>query len=465
MSLNIGDTVILPCETKSREFDAKLLLACFLAEKGLMAIVGAKKVIDGLAPSLPKGIYIGKSLTAKSATALRMLRQLGFTVTAWDEEGFVWATPELYQLTKLDPSALKELACLFAWGEENASAIRGYSGFSSIPIYLTGNPRTDLLRLELRGLFAKEVSQLKHRFGRFVLINTNFSRVNHFYANESHLLNQLKVDGGNSLVQDDLKIGLAKHKKKLFDIFIEVLPRLASYFPETTIIVRPHPSENHQAWCDAANHNQNVKVIYEGNVVPWLMAAEVIIHNSCTTAVEAFLLDKMALAYCPIESKAFDHALPNGLSIRCSNFNQLVEHIEAVLQGKSVINQIDEQQYYDLAKRHLASFENEYASERIAQIIQALGRTPRESISLWQRVIGHGTAYWRSFIKKRIEAVTPNHRNNTTYLKHLFPTTSLQEVQDKVNQMGLLLNRFHDLQVIAVAENVFQVVSKHKIFS
>lgn len=55
-------------------------LACFIAEKGIRVIVGAKKVIDGSALSLPKGIYVGKSLTAKSVTVLRMFRRLGYTV-------------------------------------------------------------------------------------------------------------------------------------------------------------------------------------------------------------------------------------------------------------------------------------------------------------------------------------------------------------------------------------------------
>lgn len=461
MSLNIAKTVILPCETKSREFDAKLLLACFIAEKGIRVIVGAKKVIDGLALSLPKGIYVGKSLTAKSVTVLRMFRRLGYTVVAWDEEGLVWATPELYQLTKLDSRALKELDGLFAWGEANASAIRAHPGFSNTQIYLTGNPRTDLLRPELRGLFAREVEQLNRRFGRFILINTNFSRVNHYYANESHLLNQLKGNESTSLIGNDLKIGLARHKKQLFDHFIEVLPQLADRFPETNIIVRPHPSENHHAWYEAANHKQNVKIIYEGNVVPWLMAAETVIHNSCTTAVESFLLDKIALAYCPVKSDAFDHALPNGLSMQCASLQQLLEKVAESLRDTHPMNAVNQMQYHDLAKRHLASFESEFASERIAQILQELCKKPRHQVSILSRVAGVSTACWRSFVKKRIEAVMPNHRNNRNYLKHLFPMTSLQEIEHKVNQMGSLLDRFQSLHVNSIAENVFQIETKY----
>ena len=41
-----------------------------------------------------------------------------------------------------------------------------------------GNPRFDLLRPELRGLYDDEVAKLRTRFGRFILINGNFANVN-----------------------------------------------------------------------------------------------------------------------------------------------------------------------------------------------------------------------------------------------------------------------------------------------
>ncbi len=54
-----------------------------------------------------------------------------------------------------------------------------------------------------------------------------------------------------------------------------------------TIIVRPHPSENHEKWCEVLPEHEKVIVKHEGNVLPWLMAAQVVIHNSCTTGIEA----------------------------------------------------------------------------------------------------------------------------------------------------------------------------------
>ena len=58
------------------------------------------------------------------------------------------------------------------------------------------------------------------------------------------------------------------------------------------IIIRPHPSESHDPWRQLAAELPNVSVVYEGNVAEWLLAAELLIHNNCTTGVEAYLLGR-----------------------------------------------------------------------------------------------------------------------------------------------------------------------------
>ncbi len=450
--------VILPCETRAREFDAKLLLACHIAESGIPAIVGAKKIIDKMAPSLPRGIYIGKSMTVRSTTVLRMLRRLGFTVTAWDEEGLVWATPELYRLTKLDTRALQEPHCIFAWGEANAAAIRDHPGFSDAPLYLTGNPRTDLLRPALRGLFNEQADDLRMRFGKFILINTNFSRINHFYPGESHLLNLLKSGKKQENSQDDLKLGMAVHKKLIFDHFLKMVAAVARQFSGATVVIRPHPSENHATWIEATRHCNNVQVIYEGNVVPWLMAASVTVHNSCTTAVESFLLDRVALAYCPAIAEAYDHPLPNDLSIQCQHLPTLLDWIDQALTDHASLDAQHIEQRKHLARHHLASYDGASSCERLVSVVHQLRHQPPHSPpSLLTRAAGLGTAYWRSTIKKRIEARIPGHRNNTTYLRHMFPLTSSADVEYQVQRMGSQLGRFRNLRIKELTENVFMI--------
>jgi surface carbohydrate biosynthesis protein len=50
-------------------------------------------------------------------------------------------------------------------------------------IHLTGNPRGDLLRPELRGFYARDIESIRREYGDFILMNTNFKPVNAFYPN------------------------------------------------------------------------------------------------------------------------------------------------------------------------------------------------------------------------------------------------------------------------------------------
>jgi surface carbohydrate biosynthesis protein len=453
-------TLILPSETRAREFDAKLLLACHAAEQGMQAIVGAKKAIDQRAASLPRGIYVGKSLTNRNLIIFRMLRRMGFTVTAWDEEGLVWATPELYRTTKIGAEALNEPVCLFAWGEANANAWREHPEFGGAPIHATGNPRADLLRPELQGYFADNVERLRNQYGDFILINTNFSRLNHYYPGQSRQ-RKLLQDGGEVIrSNDDPRLGLAAHKKQLFESFLHMLPALAKQFPETNIVLRPHPSENHEIWRQIISDFSNVHVVHQGNVVPWLLAARTTIHNGCTTAVESYLLGRITLAYMPVISEAYDHPLPNGLSIQAYNEQTLFDRVAQTLGHGLQMDTDAVQQTEALARHHVASYNTTASCETITNILADLSRdSDTESPTLVERALGQVTARSRGLVK-RIESNLPMHPNNNRYLRHLFPPLTCENVEQQIDRFGSLLNRFRRLNVQELGPNVFMVRSR-----
>ena len=53
-------TLLIPSETRTREFDAKLLLASFATEQGYDCIVGSRMAMHQVIGSLPIGVYIAK---------------------------------------------------------------------------------------------------------------------------------------------------------------------------------------------------------------------------------------------------------------------------------------------------------------------------------------------------------------------------------------------------------------------
>ena len=53
--------------------------------------------------------------------------------------------------------------------------------------------------------------------------------------------------------------------------FREMFEAVAKAFPDRQVILRPHPAERIESWADIPERCPNAKVIYEGNVLPWLL--------------------------------------------------------------------------------------------------------------------------------------------------------------------------------------------------
>ncbi|MEJ2365386.1 MAG: hypothetical protein P8017_12040, partial [Deltaproteobacteria bacterium] len=167
-------TLIIPVENQVRELDPKLLLACIAARRGFTTVIGSHREIDFRIASFPRGIYLNKSFTIRNLKMFRIMRELRHEVVSWDEEALVHLPPEMYYSRRLSPLTMKYLAHLFAWGEDNAELWRQYPEFpAGLPIHITGNPRNDMLRPEMRAFYESEVEKIHQVYGKFILINTN----------------------------------------------------------------------------------------------------------------------------------------------------------------------------------------------------------------------------------------------------------------------------------------------------
>lgn len=453
-----GQVVIIPCETQAREFDAKLLLACFAAERGFSVITGSKKEINKRIGSMPRSLFVSKSLTRRNVLMYELLERLGHTVVCGDEEALVYASPASYLQHKVSAPTLRRAHVLLAWGPRNEQLWREYEGYHGAPIHVTGNARMDLLRPELRPLFDAEVARIRDRYGRFVLINTNFSRLNHYFPGQSRQRRVLETDaagrGGTHLVR-----GLAAHKARLYEHFTTMLPALARACPERTIVVRPHPSERRETWRELTRGHSNVRVVHEGSVVPWLIASELMIHNGCQTAVEAYLLGAPAIAYQPVTSEEFDLQLPNLLSQRVFELDGLLEQVRCQLDGSFQRDPTKAAKQEELMDEFVAARSGAFASERIVDVLESAGGQPGwRAPALAPRLMARCIAESRGLMQ-RLEAYWPGHHNNRVFLRHMFPGVSLAEVASRISEYAGLLDRFEAVRAKQRHPNVFEITA------
>ena len=219
-----GSTLMIPVETQVREMDAKLLLASFAAERGFPVVIGSRAFLHFRVSSIPRGVYLAKSLRTLSIRMFHILRSLGHEIVAWDEEGLLREPDPEYYRWRLSPVTMGQVSHLMAWGPDDARTFREYPGYGGAPIHVTGNPRIDLMRPELREFYRPEVDAIRGRYGDFVLVNTNFSKVNHFYPELSEL--KRAVAAADTGTANPFDVGKGRHKLAIFARFQEMLPRL-----------------------------------------------------------------------------------------------------------------------------------------------------------------------------------------------------------------------------------------------
>ena len=107
---NSASTLIIPVENQVRELDAKILLACVAAERGFSVIIGSRAFVHFEVASVPRGVYLAKSMRSLSNSMFRILRLLGHEIVAWEEEALVHPPPDTYFTLRLSPTTIRNVS-------------------------------------------------------------------------------------------------------------------------------------------------------------------------------------------------------------------------------------------------------------------------------------------------------------------------------------------------------------------
>jgi len=337
-------------------------------------------------------------------------------------------------------------------------------------IVITGNPRVDLWRHELREYFQDKVAEIRAAYGPYILIASNFASVNYFHKLD-FVLNQRKREGMVRSFEDEEYLRRRyNYKLKLFKKFLELIAVLNKTFPKHKIIIRPHPAEKHDLWEKTAEGLSNVEVIYEDSVTPWILGADALIHDSCTTGIEAYLLDVPVFSYRPYTSQEFDSYLPLAVSHKAFDADSLVKSLKEVLRKKNSNLSEDSKDLSTILTEHIAALDGIFADERI---INSLAKIDIKKQTLYG---GKGEASLtkpkvKRFIKEIIkgvflsipESIRPfflrERLNAWKNQRKKFPPTDINEIRKDIDKFSAILNRFKKVQVHPICKNCFYIIN------
>ena len=396
----------------------------------------------------------------------RIIDKLGHEIMTWDEEALVHLPPEMYYSRRLSPFTMKYVSHLFAWGEDNAELWRQYPEFpTGLPIHITGNPRNDMLRPEMRAFYESDVKQIRTLYGEFILINTNFNHVNSF-SPVQNLFQPGENSGEDAIfgkaargMTREYAEGLRDHKTAIFEDFQHLIPALEQTFPNHSVIVRPHPTESQDIYHKIAARCERVRVTNEGNVVPWLMATKALIHNGCTTGVEAYVMGVPAISYRATVNDFYDYGfyrLPNLLSHQCFNFEELRLTLEKILAGE--LGTANGKERKALIEHYLTAREGPLACEGIIDVLEGMiqERPELPKPTLPDRFGGWCVANGRRLIK-RAKAYFPGQHNRPEFQRHRYPGISLEELHTRLRKFQHLLGDKGELGVEQLFHHIFRI--------
>lgn len=452
-------SLIVPAEVEAREFDAKLWLACVAAERGHQVIVGCRSRINRRLLFMPRSVYVAKGITPRSKRVFCILHNLGHQVVALDEEALLYFSPEVYRKRRTSKAALDEVDLLLAWGEDNRKLWENIPEYNrSTPISVVGNPRVDLLRPELRGYFESLAEKIRKRYGRFILINSNFGHVNAYFPNLSKLGPAGEPIQSNKLAEGFTQ-DIAEFRHAVFAEFLKMVPELSRRFPDHHIVLRPHPAENQETWRKALNNCSNVEVVGGGNVVPWLLAADVMIQNGCTTSVESYLLGRPSIYYRPVQSNQYELILARSVSYSADTMDSLCELVGSLAAissqgGERPQPRTDSETIVD---HYVSARHGPFAVDRLlGELEQRYGQGLDRRPTVKQKGAAMISIIYRQLRKWSVDH-RPNHRNNIALVRSAFPYLPLTDVQCRLKRLQAASGRFHDIHIRQRSRNIFEV--------
>jgi hypothetical protein len=189
------------------------------------------------------------------------------------------------------------------------------------------------------------------------------------------------------------------------------------------------------------------------------MAAKALIHNGCTTGVEAFVMRVPAISYRSTVNDYYDYGfyqLPNRLSHQCFDFEELQTTLRRILAGE--IGATDGNESHVLIDHHLAATSGSLACERIVEVIEKItadrSRLPKPTLK--DQVDGRLRATTRRLIK-RFLSYLPDSHNRPEFHRHRYPGISLDEVRERVLRIKKTLGDSKELKVDQISSEIFQI--------
>lgn len=456
--------IYIPIEIKARELEGRTLLALEAASRGHQVVLGAKSDTIGLAEKgiLQPGIVHDKSVTPNKKKIKRfdLLIEKKNLITSQDEEaGLVDETYERFARNRYSQETLALVDKIFCWGELEFSTLSNLYESYMHKFCKTGSPRVDVWASRLKDNNSPG-SIFKQKKGDYILISSNFG----FILNENRFWNIIANSRSNTNTELDdelIKFQRASWQHQLLSEFIHLIRILARTYPEINIVVRPHPVESIHAWPALIGDFTNVHVLREGSITSWVQNADAVIHNGCTTALEASIMRKPVIAFRPVPSE-HERIIPNQISKELSNPCEVITHLNKILSDEKHIDKLMQQEVDSVIEHRFANYPVTGAYKKIVDEWEQFDIPSLNYKNKWEEIVENksGSKEYDLYekIKNRLKSSrqssnkTKNHKsginkNSTFTADHKFDKLEKSELERYKNLYSELITDVENISI------------------
>jgi surface carbohydrate biosynthesis protein len=457
VSSNAAKWLYVPAEIGVREFASRLLLSCIAAERGYNVVFGKKNALARAFAWLPKGIILDKGASHWRENEMKWRREHGFRICVSEEESTVcYRDPAWFREYRISDKTLKYIDYYFAWGQGQANIITDRYPKLKSKILVTGSARMDALRSEFLSIHDEEVQNIQKDLGKFILMPSNFAPV--LWPDggmDGHRKHRAKHGNIERTIGKEWFDNYLLHKESNLNSFIEAIEHIKSRFPQHAIVIRSHPSENFSFWQDFASKLDGVHAYAskEGQVFPWLLAADGIFHHGCTTGFEAYMMGKPAIAYHPKYDERYDKELSTRIGPVAYSIQELLNLLEKSIQGQI------EYKNMSWLNDFVMTEENELATDRILDHIEKIEMQTYKLVSpdraLKYFLLGLKEKTLRCIKKARHhERVNGKEPSNATIR---WGNKSVDDIVSTIHKLGMQTERFKNIEVTKLKGQIFYI--------
>ena len=274
--------ICLIVDNPLRDLEGLVLLGRQLAARGATVTLVPMYEQGFDVPALRPDLVLVNYTRPNNADLIKSYKRAGMLVGVLDTEGIGGKNPDQFaeMVKSVGCTDLIDLYCV--WGQAQHAAFLKRGTVPAELLRATGCPRYDFCAAPWRTALPKPSIE-----PGYVLINTNFPVANPRFSDSSSAEEDSMVQAGFSR---EFARQFIIDAGKAYRAVLETSARLAKHFTDVQFVLRPHPFENIASY-DVLAELPNFHVRQDGTSLEWISGARLLVHQNCSTAIEATMLN------------------------------------------------------------------------------------------------------------------------------------------------------------------------------